>query len=132
MLNKIKNALYRFMYGRYGSDELSRFLLIVSFVVAIISLLFKNTILRLVFYGLFWAIVILVYFRMFSKNIYKRRAENDFYLGKKKYIMQRFKQRKEYKFFDCPKCKTHLRVPKGVGKVTITCKKCGHQFDRKA
>ena len=132
MLNRIKNALYRFMYGRYGSDELSRFLLIVSFAVALISILFGNGILRLVFYGLFWAIVIYTYFRMFSKNIYKRRAENDFYLGKKKYIIQRFKQRKEYKFYDCPKCKTHLRVPRGVGKVTITCKKCGHQFDRKA
>lgn len=131
MLNKIKSAIYKFMYGRYGADQLSRFLLIASFVVLLPTLFIRNNI-RLIFLVLFWIIVIYNYFRMFSKNIYKRQQENNWYLSKTNYLKTRFKQRKEYRFYTCPKCKTHLRVPRGVGNITITCKKCGYEFDKKA
>lgn len=131
MMNKIRNFLYKFMYGRNGTDQFSSFLLILSFVVLIPSLFIKNNI-RLIFILLFWIIVIYNYFRIFSKNIYSRQKENNWYISKTNYIKTRISQRKTYKFFDCPKCKTHLRVPKGVGEITITCKKCGYQFDKKA
>ena len=47
-------------------------------------------------------------------------------------IITRIKQAKQYRFFDCPNCKAHLRVPRGSGNITITCNKCGTKFDRKA
>ena len=131
MLNRIKNAFIRFMYGRNGVDQFSSFLLILGCVFLFISS-FIRTYVRLIFLAIFWAITIYSYFRIFSRNIYKRQAENNKYLSKVNYIKTRFSQRKNYRFYDCPKCKTHLRVPKGVGKVTITCKKCGYKFDKKA
>ena len=131
MLNKIKGWLYKVMYGRNGADDLSRALLILSFV-ALLPSYFISSNLKYVFYGLFWLIILYSYYRMFSKKLYNRKKENDWYLNKTNYIRLRFSQRKTYRFYNCPKCKTHLRVPKGVGKITITCKKCGYQFDRKA
>lgn len=131
MFKKIKGWLYKFMYGRNGADDLSRALLLLSIIVLLPSSFIKNNI-RIVFLVLFWIIVIYSYYRMFSKKLYDRKKENDWYVGKINYIKLRFSQRKNYRFFDCPKCKTHLRVPKGVGKITITCNKCGYQFDKKA
>lgn len=131
MFKKIKGWLYKLMYGRNGADDLSRALLLLSIIVLLPSSFIKNNI-RIVFLALFWAIVIYCYYRMFSKKLYDRKKENDWYVGKMNYIKLRFSQRKNYRFFDCPKCKTHLRVPKGVGKITITCNKCGYQFDKKA
>lgn len=131
MLNKIRNFLYRFMYGRNGVDQLTLFLIIFA-TVFIIPTYFIRTKIRLLFLGIFWFIVLYAYFRAFSKNLYKRRAENQKFVNKTNYIKTRFSQRKTYRFYTCPKCKTHLRVPKGVGKITITCKKCGYQFDKKA
>lgn len=131
ILNKIRNAIYKFMYGRNGVDELGQFLLFFSSALIIVSLFVKgNT--RYIFLILFWIIAIYSYFRVFSRNIYKRQAENNWFKSKTNYLKTRFTQRKTYKFYDCPKCKTHLRVPKGVGEITITCKKCGYQFDKKA
>lgn len=131
MLNKIKNWLYRAMYGRNGTDDLSRALLILSLIVLLPTYFIKNNF-RYIFIVLFWGVVIYCYYRIFSKKLYDRKQENDWYLGKINYIKLRVSQRKNYRFYDCPKCKTHLRVPKGVGKITITCNKCGNQFDRKA
>jgi len=92
---------------------------------------------------LFWllAIVALVfsYFRMFSRNTYRRRAENNAYLTlrynltrKFSGLKQRMQQKKYYRFFKCPKCGITTRVPKGKGKIRITCPKCGESFVRKS
>lgn len=131
MLYKLRKKLMDFMYGRNGIDELSRALLILSTVVLLPSLFIKSNI-RFIFVLLFWAVVIYTYFRMFSKKLYNRKQENDWYLGKINYYKLKKSQSKSYRFYDCPKCRTHLRVPKGVGKITITCTKCGYQFDKKA
>ena len=131
MLNKIKNSLYRFMYGRNGSDAICKALL-VPFVILIIVQMFVSGTPRIILNVITWILIIYLYFRMFSKNIYKRKQECAKFNGKINYIKTRFSQRKQYRFYDCPKCKTHLRVPRGAGKITITCKKCGYQFDRKA
>lgn len=132
MLNKLKYKLARFMYGRNGVDQLSNFMLYGSFIILLPTLFIKNDKVRMIFLVLFWVIVIINYYRIFSKNIYKRQKENNYFVSKLNYLKTRFTQRKTYRFYDCPKCHTHLRVPKGAGLITITCKKCGYQFDKKA
>ena len=131
MLNKIKMALYRFLYGRNGLDQFSQFLIFASMLLLLPTAFIRNKY-NIIFLVIFWIVVIYAYFRVFSKNIYKRRQENEKFLSKVNYIKTRFAQRKNYRFYTCPKCHTHLRVPKGVGKITITCKKCGYEFDKKA
>lgn len=132
-MGKFKNWLYRVMYGRYGADELSRTLIFVSLTLTVISIFLRSyQYVYIGVYSLSFIILAWVLFRTFSKNINKRYAENQRFVGKKNYLKQRWQDRKTYKYFNCPKCNTHLRVPKGVGIVTITCKKCGTQFDRKA
>ena len=131
MLQKIKNWLYRFMYGRNGVYTLAKAVLILMIVIALAGIFFKGTA-KTVIIILTWVLIIYGYFRMFSKNVAQRRKENAWFESKIKYLKTRFSQRKDYRFFDCPNCKTHLRVPRGVGNITITCKKCGTKFDRKA
>jgi len=131
LTNNLRSGLYKFMYGRNGVDLFSQFLLRFSFVFLLPSLILKG-IAKNVFYSIFLVIIIYTYFRILSKNIYKRQRENTWFVSKSNYLKQRITQRKQYRFYDCPKCHTHLRVPKGAGSITITCKKCGYQFDKKA
>ena len=127
----------RFMQGRYGFDALSLGLL---FMCALISMIVKilpeslNFLLSLSFIPL-----IFYFYRIFSRDIYKRRMENEKFLKKiNSFIMhikkERFllRDRKIYKYFKCPNCKQKLRIPRGQGKVTITCPKCKHTFKGKA
>lgn len=130
------NWLRKFMYGRYGVDELSIALLIVSLVLMIIGgFSSKLFILRLISD----VFIVLYMFRIFSKNIYKRQQEYYKYLNVKNKIVgfikgksNRAKDLKTYKYFTCPNCKQKLRVPRGNGKITITCSKCKTQFKGKS
>ena len=131
MKNKFRNWLYKFMYGRSGIDSLTKDLFYPIIVLLIINI-FLSGYARLIVTIIIWVLIIYTYFRMFSKNVSKRRQEAYKYENKKNYFITRFKQRKQYRFFDCPNCKTHLRVPRGTGNITITCNKCGTKFDRKA
>jgi hypothetical protein len=135
MWQKFKDALARFMYGRYGSDQLSRFALIVGIVFYVLSWITRFSILSYV--GL--ALYIWTLFRMFSRNLEKRRAENQKYVQlfggvqtSARQARNRAKNRKEYKYFRCAKCKSWLKLPRGVGEVTVTCGKCKNQFRKKA
>ena len=134
----MRNWLQRVMAGRYGVDEYSRFLNIVALVSLVLSILFNNGL--SVFFWLL-AIISLVwtYFRMFSRNTYKRRSENNAYLTirynmtrKLSGLKQRMQQKRYYRFYKCPKCGITTRVPKGKGKIRITCPKCGEIFQRKS
>ncbi|MBR0462372.1 MAG: hypothetical protein IJJ00_06645 [Erysipelotrichaceae bacterium] len=131
MLNKVRRYLYRYFLERNGVDSLGKALLWIVCIVFIITMLLKG-IAKIVFVLILWALIMYMYFRIFSKNLPKRRAENARYEGKIRYFKTRMKQGKDYRFYNCPSCGTHLRVPKGAGKITITCSKCGHKFDRKA
>lgn len=122
------------MRGRYGTDQLNFFLLIVSILILLITTLLK------VNYGILISVVILVfcYFRMFSKKTWKRSAENTKFLRLVYPITKRFnsvkkkwKDRKTHKYYKCPNCKQELRVPKGRGEITITCPKCHTKFDKR-
>ena len=127
----MRRRLEEFMQGRYGADEFSRFIMAVTLVLLILNMFTRIPLLYLL------ALVFLGYgyFRMFSRNISKRYAENQKYLalenrlrrffGQKRYLMQ---QRKEYHIYKCPGCKQKIRIPRGKGKISIRCPKCGEEF----
>lgn len=137
----MRNKLIQFMAGRAGNDELNRFLSIVVCILIVVSLILSRLmppILSLIISWLTLIGLVLIYFRMLSKNIGKRRKENQKYLGIKYKIgahfrlnHERWAQRKDYKFFRCPACRATLRVPRGKGKINIVCKKCGNSFQGK-
>jgi hypothetical protein len=128
------NWLRRIMMGRYGGDQLSMALLILSILLTLAAQLTRTPVLILISYiplgiGLF---------RMFSRNISKRSLENYKFVMlmsplyswfKKK--QNRFKDAKTHKYYRCPKCRVQLRVPKGKGKIVITCPKCKTKFRAK-
>ncbi|AGX45111.1 zf-TFIIB domain-containing protein [Clostridium saccharobutylicum] len=131
------NWFKKFMYGRYGVDELSIALLILSIILIFISEMLSK---YLYAFGLIAYIPILLYaFRTFSKNIYKRQQENGKYLRMKNALIVWLKQKqvrakelKTHKYFKCPNCKQTLRVPRRKGKITITCPKCKNKFKGKS
>ena len=133
--DKIRAGFQRFMSGRYGIDNLGNEMIIGALVITVIVALTHISILTL----LADALIVLAMFRMFSKNRYKRAAENAAYLQKTQHARQaatewlnRVKNGKKYRYFTCPQCKKRLRVPRGVGNITITCRDCGTKFDKKA
>ena len=134
-------AVARFMYGRNGVDQLNRALatayLILFFVGMLISNLLKSNALAYVFTVLENILVLILLFRTFSKNLYKRRAENQRWVNwwwKIKSNNAGAKARhtdKDHKYFTCKQCKTICRVPVGKGKIIITCPKCRAQIQAK-
>lgn len=132
---KLRERFARFMAGRYGADQLSQALVLLALVVTLLGALFRVPFVTL----LADAALLLVFFRMFSKNRVARAKENQIYLQKTLAVrrplaewINRLKNGKKYRYFVCPKCKARLRVPRGVGNVTITCRSCGEKFDKKA
>ena len=132
---KIKMSFTRMMAGRYGADELGQAILWGGIALSLLELFTGSLILGMVSMALFiWAI-----FRMLSRNRAARSAENTKFLyqwGRVRRSVSQFfsrvKHAKEYKYFTCPQCKAKLRIPRKVGNVTVTCKKCQNRFDIKA
>ena len=129
----MKEKLQRFMWGRYGNDRFNQFLMIVALVCLALSFFGLR-----IFYVLALALLIYAYYRMFSRDMSKRSAENQWYLRREMKVRswiggrkKAFAQRKEYRIFKCPKCGQKLRVPRGKGKIAIRCRKCGEEFIRK-
>ena len=134
----MKEKLARFMVGRNGNDQLNLFLLGLEVVLLIVASLLRGNAGR-VLYLLTFALLGLSYFRMLSRTLVRRREENGRYLRAQyrlaaalKLRKEKWVQRKDYKFFTCPSCKTTLRVPRGHGKIKIVCRKCGTSFVRKS
>lgn len=146
-----RNRFYRFMQGRNGVDELSKFLNRVGFVVVITAILcsiltfaFANhamqaaVVFRILYYVLFGIgllLFILCYFRIFSRKVAKRQAENTRYLYRKQHVKrffstkkQEWRDRKQYRYFKCPKCRQRMRAPRHKGKIRVTCQKCANVF----
>ena len=122
------------MAGRNCNDQLNVFLLIVDLILMLLSSIFSKSI-GGVLYPIVIALLVYVYFRMFSRNVYKRREENGKYMRLKykaaaelRLFKERWIQRKDYKFFTCPSCRASLRVPRHRGKIKIVCRKCGTSF----
>jgi uncharacterized C2H2 Zn-finger protein len=121
------NWFQRFMVGRYGPDQLSVALCVLSFVLSVIS---NVTDLSAITALSAVALGIAVY-RILSRDVLRRRSENQRFLAKWNPIAARFRDRKTHKYFKCPNCGQQLRVPKNKGSMTITCPKCGTSFKRK-
>ncbi|MDE7311480.1 MAG: hypothetical protein K2N87_07685 [Eubacterium sp.] len=134
-MNGFRERMARFMYGRYGNDQLSRLYLGLALVCLVLNLLTRLELfyvagLLFMGYGIY---------RSFSKNIAKMSAQNQKYLNWRyqrivKYNNEKkhWAQRKEYRFYKCPGCKQKVRVPRGRGKIAITCPKCRNEFIKKS
>ena len=123
---KLSVGYRNFMAGRYGTDRLNMVILSVGLVASLLSVLIKfapvNLVLFFLSYGMmFWAI-----FRTLSRNTYKRYQENRRFLQ----LVGRAKDR-EHRYFDCPKCRQMVRVPRGKGKISITCPRWREKFVKK-
>lgn len=129
------NFLRKFMAGRYGVDQLNRFILVIFAVVSVAYIFTKYSILNIISLLL----LVLLYYRIFSRNIAKRSAENRQYLQatapyRRKFdsTAKKLKNRKHYRYFKCPNCEKNLRVPKGKGMIKITCPNCKTKITRKS
>lgn len=130
----MREKFYRFMVGRYGNDRLNQVLMIAAMVALVISFFGPR-----LFYLIALLILIYAYFRMFSKNTYKRSMENNKYLQweykGKQFIAKKkrmFKQAKTHHIYKCPSCRQKIRVPRGKGRIEIRCPKCGQTFIKKS
>ncbi len=127
------NFIQRLLYGRYGWDQLNFFLTGVALILYLLDLFLDASPL----YILYLLCILAVLFRVLSRNYARRRAENAKFLTVAgpaiRWIkLQRTIHRdKEHRYFKCPNCGQQLRVPRGKGKVTITCRNCGVSFDEK-
>jgi hypothetical protein len=129
------DKLERFMRGRYGQDELNRVLSGTALALCVVSLLIRQPLLS----SLSMALIIICFFRAFSKNTGARFREAESYfrlkakaLGLFSGLASRVRGGMSHRVFSCPSCGQRCRVPKGQGKVRITCKRCGAKFIKKA
>ena len=131
----MKEKLARFMAGRYGVDYLGRFTIIAGLIALLLAGWTRSSLFNL----LAWILIIYSYYRMFSRNVYKRTQENQWYLNKTYKIRCFFArqknmmvQRKNYHIYKCPTCKQKIRIPRGKGKIEIRCPKCSATFIKKS
>lgn len=123
MFRRFGNTLARFMYGRYGSDRFNRFLLVLYLIFWVLSVVFRGWT-GLIFYALTTVTMVWTLFRMLSRNISRRQAENRWYLHQ----VTRLKDIRRYRYRRCPHCRGMLRLPIKRGRRTVTCHRCRAQF----
>ncbi len=123
---KLSAGLRHFMMGRYGTDRLNMVILSVGLVASLLSAIFPVQPLNLIFFLLSYAMMIWAIFRSLSRKTYKRYDENRRFLQ----LCTKLKDRKNC-YFDCPKCRQMVRVPRGKGKIAITCPRCKEKFVKK-
>ena len=116
----------RFMAGRYGTDRLNMTILSAGLVACLIAPFFKNTGVNLLMTGISYGLMIWAVSRALSRNTYQRYQENRKFLQ----FFDRLKDR-DHRYFECPKCRQVVRVPRGKGKISITCPKCREKFIKK-
>ena len=133
-LTNLINKYRKFMYGRYGNDELNIALIILALIISLLS----NIDILWFLYFISVILIILSLWRSLSRNTNARYNERLKFLkiisGPKSKILNyknRLRDRKTHKFFTCKKCKATLRLPKGKGKINITCPKCGNKMIKK-
>lgn len=129
----MRERFQRFMMGRYGMDAFSKFLMVMWLILWGVNIFVNSGTLSLLSLGLLFY----MYYRMFSRNIQKRYQENIKYLNIKNRIVSKFRskksmmnQRKTHHIYKCPTCKQKIRIPKGKGRICITCPKCKTEFTK--
>ncbi len=141
----MKERLRRFMEGRYGADELNRFLTVCGWVLLIVGFILSGISNKVtvavgsILVALSWAFLVFSIFRALSRKTQERASENYKYfvyknkvLGWFRKLKNRWQDRKTHRYFRCPQCRATVRVPKGKGKIRITCPKCRNQFVKKS
>jgi len=133
-MNKFIDKIYKYMNGRYGIDDLYRFLLIVCLVIIILNMFIGSEILRILELVVFISAI----YRVLSKDRYRRSKENKKYLeirdkvfGYFNYIKRRYRDRNTHMYKKCPKCKQRIRLPLKKGKHIVKCPKCRERFEVK-
>ena len=130
----LRDAAQKFMYGRYGNDQFGFFLIGLALVLMFLHSITHFGLLNL----LSNAALIYALFRMLSRNSYKRREENAKFMRKADpalkwlRLQQTIRKDKTHRYFKCPGCSRYLRVPRGKGKITVTCRSCGASFQEKS
>ena len=129
----MKEKFRNFMIGRYGIDSFSKFLMGIALVLCILDIFVNSIFIN----SWFIVIIVYVYYRMFSRNYNKRYQENLKFLQIKNKVMSKFKsqkwmmqQRKTHHIYKCPTCNQKIRIPKGKGRICITCPKCKTEFTK--
>ncbi len=124
--------LSRFFAGRYGADHLYYFLFAESLVCYILAAVFASFPL----YGLSLALLLYALWRTLSRNLWKRRRENDRFLRFFRALrapavrfFARIRYRKTHVFRRCPYCRNYLRLPRQKGQHTVRCPRCNARFD---
>ena len=138
IFQRMRDGMIRFMYGRNGMDQLNRALfwayLVLWLAEMVVSATLRNRFVTDVFAVLLPALILYILFRMFSRNLYKRRAENQKWVNFVWGFQSRRKNAaarradKDHRYFTCKNCRTICRVPVGKGKIIITCPKCSAQI----
>jgi len=137
---RLKERIRRFMQGRYGIvDQYSEFLFIVAIPMYIIGNIISIRVVSALLMGVALFLVFYVDYRIMSRNCTKRYRENEQYLMfagifRKRWqkFCSRIKDRRENRIYKCPSCKQRIRVPRGKGKIAITCPQCRTEFIRKS
>ena len=124
--SKLSSGLRSFMAGRYGTDKLNMYILGLGMILCLLSIFIPVALVNLILTTLSYALMIWAIFRSFSRNTYKRYEENRKFLR----ICEQVKDR-EHRYFNCPRCRQRVRVPRGKGKISITCPKCKEKFVKK-
>ena len=124
---KLSFSLRRFMEGRYGNDKLNSAILGGALVMVILALFIRNPLINLILHGVSYALMFWSIFRSLSRNTYKRYQENRTFLK----FVDRVRDR-DHRYFECPKCRQTVRVPRGKGKIAITCPRCKEKFVKKS
>ena len=114
------------MAGRYGTDRLNMVILCTGLIASLLSMMVSIQPFNLIFWALSYGLMIWAICRSLSRNTYKRYQENRKFLQ----VYDRMKDR-QHRYFDCPKCRQTVRVPRGKGKISITCPRCREKFVKK-
>jgi len=134
-MNGIRNSVYRFMSGRYGNDALNNFMLISVTIVMILNAIFFNSVIITI---LEEVVIVFIIYRSLSRNFSKRYLENNAYMKYRRIFKKRIvllkKQLSDRKnrYYICPNCNQMVRVPKGKGKIVVTCSKCRTKFEKRS
>ena len=123
---KVSAGLRSFMVGRYGTDRLNMVILGAGLITSLISVWCRSARLNMIFFVLSYGLMIWAIWRSLSRNTYQRYQENRKFWA----FFDRLKDR-QHRYFDCPKCHQMVRVPRGKGKISITCPRCKEKFVRK-
>ena len=131
----MKEKLYRFMQGRYGTDKLNQFIFYCELFLLVLSLFFKRNI---IIYILFYCTLVLYMYRAFSKKYVARSIENQKFIRMRAKVLHRLQaiyknlKDKQYKYLACPECAQMIRVPKNKGNIEVRCPSCKKSFDAKS